>query len=156
MAIIRGHTIMPYEAAWYVDQRILYEYIYGDITFEELGALSTQVRAMYDVGTVVVHTLIDVRDIEHFPQVNLKEMFSQVRSVPTENSGWVVIITGNKVIRFLSSVYFQFNQRRFHTVETLETALAFLAERDVTLDADTLRAAASAWQKTHASGKQRT
>lgn len=126
---------MAYTIQWHTDKRILYERIHGDVTFDELEQMRIDVKPYLAAGIEPIHTLIDVRDIEHYPQVNLKELVGSVKIEGQQSNGWVILITSNKAIRFLASIVFQLNGRRSHAVSSIEAALAFILERDGTLAA---------------------
>jgi hypothetical protein len=123
---------MPYETFWYVENRVLYERLYGVLTIEELHALSKEALQYFETGTERVHVLLDISHLEKYP-TNL----SQLRSVMVEDKhprlGWWVLIATNTFIRFIVSALSQVRSIHFRAVSSLDDAIKTLGEIDDSL-----------------------
>jgi hypothetical protein len=120
---------MPYELSWYVENRILYLRLLGEVTFAELDLVSREANVMIDGGVRPVHALVDLRGVTEFP-TNIKDVYDAIHMNRGDNLGWTLIITPSRVLRFFGSTIVQLAQRRINTFVNWEEALAFLATRD--------------------------
>ncbi|NDJ62856.1 MAG: STAS/SEC14 domain-containing protein [Chloroflexi bacterium] len=127
---------MPYTADWYLPSRVMLQRYSGTLAPDEITELGQLAAHYIGAGTAPVHILIDITDLERYP-TNIKQIVNAVRhDSDTEKIGWVIYINSpNAVVKFMASVATQvlFQNVRLRLFETLDEALAFLLDRDVTL-----------------------
>lgn len=124
---------MTHRFEWLVERRLVRLEIFGSISFDELRAISASIVEQCDTGIAPVHSVIDVRGVDHYPK-NLTELASAFKTKPSSKLGWIMLITDNTLIRFLGSVIIQLSGQRFSAFADYPAALTYLARRDDTLD----------------------
>ncbi len=125
---------MPYQTGWYVESRIILTRYTGIIRVEDIRGQIDETRTLIEEGTPLVHSIIDLGQIEKWPPLNVVNEFRSmdIESV-RERMGWSIIVANNMVLKFGSSLFapiFNLRQRIFSTVDE---ALTFLYENDSTL-----------------------
>jgi hypothetical protein len=120
---------MPYELTWYVEKRVIFQRLYGEITFSELRQMSDEANALVRSGTRFVHLLVDLQEVTKYP-TNVKDASGVINMEPGDNLGWTLVVTPNTVLRFLGSMMGQLARQRVNTFRTWEDALQFLSSRD--------------------------
>lgn len=84
----------------------------------------------------LVHTVWDLRHLTEYP-VSITVLSEATRRLFTnEKLGYVLVVTDNKVIHFLSRSVTSLFKTRYHKSSTIEDAVRFLDE--YTLDGDVL------------------
>ena len=125
---------MPYQTGWYVESRIILTRYTGIIRVEDIRGQIDETRTLIEEGIPLVHSIIDLSQIEKWPPLNVVNEFRSmdIESV-RERMGWSIIVANNMVLKFGSSLFapiFNLRQRIFSTVDE---ALTFLYENDSTL-----------------------
>ncbi len=119
---------MPFELSWYVPKRVILSRLIGDITEDDMHGMFDLAIAMLDEGHPPVHLIADHTHMGKFPN-NFGAMQFMVRK-PHPNMGWVVVISPNRVARFLTNVLFQVMPVPTKMVDTMDTAWAYLNQID--------------------------
>lgn len=84
----------------------------------------------------LVHTIWDFRNLTQHP-VSITVLSEATRTLFTnEKLGYVIVVTNNKVVDFLSRAVLSLYKTRHHKASTVEAAMQFLEE--YTLDGDSL------------------
>jgi hypothetical protein len=127
---------MAYEIKWYVEGRIIYDRLYGDLTFDD--AVQTSSILTDYLGRAaplpLIHVIVDLSEMERMPlEVNLKRFNQAMQHMKAPNLGWTLMITSHPIARFLASTLTQIARARFRTFTSREEALAFLSDQDETL-----------------------
>lgn len=130
---------MPYRLSWFVEKRITFLEYNGEITPKELAeseAANTRYleQAMPELGKglPLVHILVDTTRVTKMP-TNLGQLRKIIHTNTDARVGWIVTVTPNPLLRFVSSVIVQLVGQRMRQFETLTEAVAFLQEIDETL-----------------------
>lgn len=124
---------MPYTTEWLVPGRVLLQRIDGDITLDDVSALSAAAGdAISTEGTGVVHSIVDVTRIGKYPQ-SLRDIHQVFTLHPQQRARWFIVITQNPLLRFLSSMVSQMASPNFRICASLEEAAALLQRHDHTL-----------------------
>lgn len=123
---------MPFEAMWYIPERVVYVRQWGTLTLDD--AINTDAAiARYAAGqAATVHGIIESRDVEAIdinPRL-LKEAFSKL---PKPTEGWVVTVPGDRVSAFMTQLMAQSQQMKQRDFQTPEEALAFIVYMDESL-----------------------
>ena len=125
---------MPHQTGWYVENRIILTRYTGFIQVEDIRGQIDETRRLIDQGTPLIHSIIDLSQIDKWPPLNVVNEFRSmdIESV-RERMGWSIIVANNMVLKFGSSLFapiFNLRQRIFSTVDE---AITFLHENDSTL-----------------------
>lgn len=125
---------MPSQISWLLDRRVIFVKFTGEVTVEDLQSFNTSMHEYLDLGQPpLVHIISDSSETNKFP-INLgalNKVFFQQR--PNPKMGWIVVITANRMLSFVSSMLAQLGKSRFRTFNTMQEAIAFLNDIDVTL-----------------------
>lgn len=124
---------MPTEIYWKMPQRVVYVRNYGHMTVPDIRDSIEQMRAYYETGTPLVHTILDVGDVTSYP--NLLELRHGLNLERSSQQGWTIFVGAEGVARFICSVLAQLAGDRFRMFDTVDTAVTFLHEMDETLSA---------------------
>jgi hypothetical protein len=123
---------MPYEVQWLVENRVIYQRLYGHLILEELREAGQRVSEHVLAGTPLVHMVSDFTHVDKFP-MNLREVNSMLENPYPERFGWMIGITSNTLIRFFGTVVPQLQGARIRMFTSPEEALAFLQSMDDSL-----------------------
>ena len=97
---------MPYQTGWYVDKRVILTQYTGIIQIEDIQGQIEETRALIEQGTPLIHSIIDLSQIEKWPALNVVNEF---RSMDIEHVreriGWSVIVANNVVLKFGSALF---------------------------------------------------
>lgn len=126
---------MAYETSWYLAGRVVYVYVHGDFSLEELEALSQEFVTHYvPEGQPPVHTMIDMREVGAYATRLDKVKAASDAAMTHPDMGWMIIVgKPNPLLKFVTSVTSQVSGTRFRMVHTPEDAIASLRKLDLTL-----------------------
>lgn len=124
---------MPYEIAWYTEQRVMSIRLYGSVTLDDMERMTQESIDYVTNGSGPVHAIVSQYDVESMPH-NLPALLKSMKPRRQPNSGFTVVVTKNPVTRFLGSALFQAVGLEMRTAATFEDALAILRNIDPTLD----------------------
>ena len=124
---------MPFEAQWYVDQRVVYVRQWGKLTLQDaIGTDAIIADYARQNPDHIVHGIIDSRAVEDIaisPKA-LRDAFSQL---PKPTEGWVVTVPGDRVSAFMTQVMAQSQHMKQKDFTAPEAALEFLQYMDDSL-----------------------
>ena len=125
---------MPYQTVWYVEKRIILTSYTGIINVEDIRGQIDETHALIEQGTPLIHSIIDLSQIEKWPPLNVVNEFRamNIESV-RERIGWSVIVANNVLLKFGSALFAPIFNLRQRIFSTLDEALIFLQENDPTL-----------------------
>src|SRR4051794_9120350 len=102
--------------SWLLESRVIFSYYSGEITVEDLENFNITVRQYLDQGTApLVHIISDATNIGKFPLslgVLNKIMFQER---PHPKMGWIIVVTSNRSLSFISGMLAQLGRARFRT-----------------------------------------
>lgn len=125
---------MPIELQWVVAERLIHTRLNGYVAPADVTQFADQVREMMEsVETPLVHNLVDLAGLERF-STNIAD-YMQLSLQPAPNAGWIMIIGGNAMMRFVlniltSRVGRQFSDVRIAYVASYAEAIEFVVARD--------------------------
>jgi hypothetical protein len=124
---------MPYNASWYVENRVLLLEVFGDLTLDELQHVVDMLSGKVETEGPI-HFITDTRNIKHFPTnpAHLANAFRGYKGTTT--TGWNLIISANVVANFAMVLIGKISDLKYKTFTTLEDALQFLGEIDTTVE----------------------
>ena len=127
---------MPHEITFYPQHHLLYERGFGIIPLDEVAEVyQTNIETLAQAKEPI-HILMDLRETEQI-QASLIELRKVMQPIDSPNLRWMVlVIEGNPLLQFLSSVLIQIVRRntRHRLFKTMEEAVAFLQEMDTSID----------------------
>ena len=123
---------MGVKLVWYLEQRIIFTYVWGDFTITELREGAAQGAKYVQMGTAPVHDIIDMREMERYP-FNLKEIIDATPIFREPNLGWVVLLSNNRAVNFIATIVLQFSSAKLRIASNENEALDFLRGADGTL-----------------------
>jgi hypothetical protein len=124
---------MSYEISWYIPQRVLLIRLTGELGLNDVEAMALDIKTMLEQGTAPVHILLD-DTLGGEPPKSLRELKTRMEAVKDTGVGWVVGIGEvNAVAKFLVPLLMKIVRINFVRHSTLEDAVQFLIQRDITL-----------------------
>jgi hypothetical protein len=141
---------MPAQNEWIVPGRVLASHFSGDLQLDEVKASNSEAQVwIASAGIAPVHTIVDLSGVQRYP-TSLKDVRSIVRVDNPDMAGWTIIVSGNTIIRFISSTVTQLLRQKVRVFDSLVDAYTFLWETDPSLPVEARPAPVS--QSTPASG----
>lgn len=129
---------MAHDTTWLHTNRIILYRPSGTLIGDDVRGVSVQIQKMIHQGAAPVHVIVSLVKVTH-----IKLGFDEIRQIINENdettkplTGWTVIVRHNSLSQFFASMAVQMFNVDFAFVDSLDEALRFLKERDVSL-ADT-------------------
>lgn len=122
---------MNHHNVWLVENRLFVGYYAGEITTQTLIEGQQEVQHVLDNATDgrLIHAIVDMRFLVRYP-TNLNDL---IRATPIFKSpalGWVVLLSNNTLIRFLTSAVIHYSKPEFRAFMEIQKALDFLHEMD--------------------------
>src|SRR5687767_4768800 len=108
---------MAQEMDYWVDRRVILHRVDGNLTSLEFKEANVKAVRLVQEGIAPVHHVIDGVRLGKV-EVNLKQLGEIVTLLREPNLGWVVLIGGNVLTRFLASVMTQQDRVKFRVVDT--------------------------------------
>ncbi len=127
---------MPYEISWYVEHRVIFIKISGDIDLEEFEQLHADSFAMVENSHHKVHAIADLSEFNAAP-TNLRALSAASNPEKNHNQGLTVLVAPKiaGIFTFLFSVILQTLKLEYRISETVEDAVTILKKVDVDLRA---------------------
>jgi hypothetical protein len=122
-----------YTIEWMIPGRVVLTTMWGEISIEDVHAISNGLKKFYEEGTPMIHSVVDVSRIEKYPNLLELQRSGKVEMHNEERVGWTVIVGTNRLIKFIVSMFMQFLKLRFKMLDSQAEALAYLQEGDKTL-----------------------
>jgi hypothetical protein len=123
---------MAQEMNYWVERRVILHRVDGNLTSQEFRDANVKAVRLVQEGTAPVHHVIDAVRLGKV-ELNLKQLSEIVTLLREPNLGWVVLIGGNVITRFLASVMTQQDPVKFRVVDTLDDAVQLIKRMDTTL-----------------------
>lgn len=128
---------MPIRHQWIIPKRVIYVRWHGEITVAETQKANFETARFLAEGIPPIHMLRDDSAVTTIPPVTLRQILDTLKAVRNPDFGWAVTIGySNPFIGTLTNLYSKFTRIRIHRTKTLEEALAFLKQADVSLNLD--------------------
>lgn len=117
---------------WYVKDRIVLSYFWGHITAEEVEYVMNQSTDHVQSGIKPVHSIVHGLDVTKYP-MNLPQVLQMTSVLKNSDFGWFIMITDDRMARFMSSVVSQVTKLKFRSIPSTEEAIEFLRDMDSSL-----------------------
>jgi DNA-binding NtrC family response regulator len=127
-----------YDIGWLVENEIIYFYIAGTITEDDLVDTDAQVNHLINQSDRdLVHIVFDDINLEEMPGLKALRDLTYPRH---ERVGWIITSNQNKIMRFIANLVGQMAQVRYRFFDSPEDGIDFLVSVDTRLPtADTLK-----------------
>jgi len=125
---------MPYEVSWTQDKRIIHCRLFGAFDLEMVNEASNKVEVFINEGQPLVHLIVDMEGLQSFP-TNVTKLNAMNQYLKHPNMGWVIVVGGSSLTKFLVNVLSQIIKFRVAQRATMSEALDFLRKQDSTLSA---------------------
>ena len=125
---------MPFEVGWYVENRVILTRYTGIIDADDIHEQMGQTKRLMLQGTPLIHSIIDLSQIEKWPPLNVVNEFrtTEIGDIRSK-MGWSIIVADNILLKFGTSLFTPIFKLRQRVFSTLDEALTFLQGADSTL-----------------------
>lgn len=123
---------MPYELNWGMENRVISLRMWDQITMDEIDTISPQLMEMLNTGTPPVHLVADYTAVSGMP-FSLQHSQSAVDVQAHPHIGWVMTVTQNPRMRFITSILLQITSMWMRQFANVDEAHAFLRQVDQNL-----------------------
>ncbi|MCI0713908.1 MAG: hypothetical protein L0154_27375 [Chloroflexi bacterium] len=117
---------------WYVKDRIVLSYFWGNITAEEVEDVMNQSTDYVQSGIKPVHSIVHGLEVIKYP-MNLPQVLQMTSVLKNSDFGWFIMITDDRMARFMSSVVSQVTKLKFRSIPTTGETVEFLRDMDPSL-----------------------
>lgn len=123
---------MGYTIGYLMDKKVVRISYAGDLTQED--ALSSNVEAieLIRAGIKPVHFIADATHLKNV-KINLTQLREIASFLYEPQLGWLIVVGGHPVARFISSIIMQLRHKNFRYSDSLEEAIAILERIDPTV-----------------------
>jgi hypothetical protein len=128
---------MAYYYEWVIPKRVIFCYVSGTQTIEEVQRSIAELKRLLDQGEFPTHYIADLRHNDKLPTTNIRQLQELLNFVSHPNLGWTVVIgRNNLMMTYLLSIIAKLTRVRYRAVDTPQEAVAFLLNLDDTLTSD--------------------
>ena len=121
---------MAIDVRWHEFDAVIYAHLSGDMDIREFAVLDRQIlKLVEESDRHLVHIWVDLRDVTKFP-ANVPQVHSALTHKNHPRVGWTVMLTNNRLIKFVGYMITQIAKARFRSFETEAEARAFLESMD--------------------------
>lgn len=125
---------MPHTTTWYIEKRIIYMNIYGDITLDEATLINDDFNRYLDAGTAPIHILVNDTQVGKMP-FNVKQLRSRLTCMSHPNIGLLVSIGEvNPILNYIMPMIAKIAGLIFIRRKTVADSLDYLSKHDATLN----------------------
>jgi hypothetical protein len=119
---------MPFDVSWSNSKQVILLKVEGVLTLEDLQSLFVEAAAMMNETSDLVHFLVDTRTLQKID--NIPATLKIVQGEPRHpRMGWMIVVGKmNPMIKFGMDFVGLLTKSRYHCVNTMPEALAFLKE----------------------------
>jgi hypothetical protein len=126
---------MPVSVSWYLENRVVYVKLIGNVTPDEISSTSTEFIALVEQSSApLVHAIHDATELDSLPK-SLKVVVDAIQNgYGHPRLGWSVAFgVGSDFLRFVGEMTGRIFRIRYHIVQSKTEALAWLENVDSTL-----------------------
>lgn len=121
---------MSYEVKWQMDDAVILVKLAGDMDIQDFPKFDRLILKHLDESQrPLVHLWVDLKDVTQFP-ANVLQVNKALTHKTHKRLGWTLLITDNRVIRFVGYMITQIAKARFRAFTTEEEARSFLYQVD--------------------------
>jgi hypothetical protein len=124
---------MSYEVKWRTEDSIILVRLWGDLSIDEFPEFDRLILQHIDQSQrSLVHVWVNLKEVTKFP-ANVRQVHKALTHLNHERVGWSVIITDNRLIKFVGHMITQLTKNRFRAFTTEAEATEFLKTMDTEL-----------------------
>ncbi len=123
---------MTYHFEWIVPERVILTRIEGNVSPEDVTAITLKSRDMILEGQAPIHCIIDVAQLINQP-FSLSNLGQWTGNIPKGMVGWWVIINPGKMAMFAITMVSKALHIKVKTATSVEDAIEILNKVDLTL-----------------------
>jgi len=116
---------MPCEIHYLIDHRVILTRLYGDLSREDSEIFNRQNVDLLTRGASQVHIIFDTTQLQHI-NLNIREMLSLMSFTHEPHLGWVFIVGGSPMAKFMGTLVLEAGGVNYRFVNTMDDALATL------------------------------
>ena len=124
---------MAYQLNWLLENRVLLQVAYGEITLEELHKMARELNDFLQMGTAPIHIIVDARQLKLFPRGVLPN-YHAYKNLNPKQLGWVIQVSDNQLLKYLASTVSHLIGFNLRTFTDMPAALEFLKQAEAALD----------------------
>ncbi len=124
---------MGYQLSWLVEDRVMFCYVSGVMTRDDMVLLIDDVATRIRNGKPPVHYIGDSTQLEKLDLTvrDIHLLFRFIRRPP--ESGWNLDVTTNRFTRFVGGIASHLAGIRYRQMNSIEDAITYLQQADLTL-----------------------
>ncbi|MEO8611863.1 MAG: hypothetical protein ABI690_28445 [Chloroflexota bacterium] len=117
---------MPSETAWYVENKVLFNRMYGAITNEDLTQNSDVLNNHILEHPEQLILIVDMLDVTEFP-FNFKTMLAQIGAYQVhKHVAWVLVIADNRLVNFFGTLVSKVTSLSLRSFNSMDEVYAFI------------------------------
>jgi hypothetical protein len=130
---------MPTQPAqWFVDQRVIFAYAYGDLTNDEMAQHNERMIELLDSADPLVHVILVTHPETHLPKPSIAAGRRILSFIGHKNLGWNIVVHNPYTIMAKMSILLaKISRARYRQFDNVDVAINFLKEIDRTVDWNT-------------------
>jgi hypothetical protein len=125
-------VFMAYTIGYLMDKKVVRISYDGDLTQEDALTSNVEAIELIRAGNKPVHFIADATDLKNV-KINLMQLREIASFLYEPQLGWLIVIGGHPVARFISSIIMQLRHKNFRYTDSLEEAITILERVDPTI-----------------------
>lgn len=117
----------PFFVSWYLTKRVIYARLHRQLENEEPAQIDQKFCEMLDEGEHV-YLIMDLRDIAEMKKPSVTRL-DDVKYRHHPHLQWMLILTNNQLMRFLSSTASQVAHKSHHIFSDIEELKMFMKKQ---------------------------
>jgi hypothetical protein len=124
---------VPSRILWYWENRVVYNWLGGDISVETIARGSTIILQKIETADAPVHLIFNADTVGKVPR-SVGQLAQATRLVFSHPKvGGIIIVTNNLLVRFLGQIVPRLFQKNSYSVTTLDDGVKMLMRLDTSL-----------------------
>lgn len=117
-----------FDIRWVLPQRVIYARLHHQLQGEESAEIDRALVQMIRAGEAPVYLIMDLREIQMMQQPNVGNL-AHVTYRSEANLQWILIVTNDHLMRFLTSTVTQMAGKLFGLYESMDALIVFLSRQ---------------------------
>lgn len=125
---------MSYQLSWKIENRIILLRFPERVTVGAAQDAGDKLRDYFKIGQRPVHFMVDMRKIRVSP-IGIQTNLNLANALLQPELGWVVTVGGTPLTMMMMEILARIKRFKLHQTDTEASAMAFLQEKDESLQA---------------------
>lgn len=117
---------MPHKLSWYVENRIIHIYLYGDLADDEFTRVGDAMYDFVEAAIPPMFLLVDVREVTKMPTSISRISSDLARFRNDTRHTWTIVLSNSTLFNFIGMVASKVVGVPMRSFNTLEEAHAFI------------------------------